>query len=274
MGLHKVFVRLRADVSAERHSRPFESGKQVEPQLANYSSANDILQVLEGRDPSTYSDRTALVRALLSLHHARAGSLWGSVLCVGFAPMLHALRRRLSCELLECWDLDQLVLEGFFVAIAEYGRSSSSTHLASRIRYRTHAHVFARLIASRKWNEGAMRLQQACGSSVGIFESRIPRQFDSSDRTELAESLRDMLGGTVPERKLELVIATRLAGVTITEYVRTMGVPQDSPPRAFASMVQCTKREHSRTLRQLRPIVEAQLKRNAESTCGVAYTLE
>jgi hypothetical protein len=172
--------------------------------------------------------------------------------------------------LLECWDLDQLVLEGFLVALTDRNRPTNPNHHALRIRRRVHAHVFARLLAIRKWHQTPVRVYQVCGNSVGIFESRIPRQFDSSDRTELAESLRGMLGGIVSERKIELVIATRIAGVTIAEYVRMIGVPQDGSPRAFASMVQSTKREHSRTLRQLRPIVEAQLKRNAESTCDFA----
>lgn len=106
------------DVRANRYDRTFSNAQVTEPAFGNYLTMGEVLTSLEETAQETYQTREDVIRALLRRHQRDASGYLASVLLVVFAPMLVSLRARLRGSAFESGELDQIVVEGFLLAIA------------------------------------------------------------------------------------------------------------------------------------------------------------
>lgn len=256
MGLRCLLARLRAEIDSGRNDTHFPAGRVLEPALGRYPTARDALVTLQGRDPAGYAERNDLVAALLRMHQQNKTSYWAGVLTVTFAPMLAGLRGHIKGAVVSAGDLDQLVVEGFLVAIAR--QPAVATHVPARLRQSTRNFVFERLAAESECRTSQRHLQRTAHGN-DMYLDPIPKTLHEADADETIELLVRVVGQALPQRKLDMVVATRLLGFSLGSYIRAGHVPWDATSEALETVLERTKREHSRTIRQLRPMIKARL---------------
>jgi hypothetical protein len=256
MGLDELFARLRAELSTARARAHLELGAKLEPALAGYLDSSSILATLRSRGCGEYAQRNHLVAVLVRMHQRKRTSFWAAMLLVTFAPMLRMLRSHVRGQLNDPGELDQVILDGFLVAIST--QPTAVSHLPTRLRQGVRAFVFSRLNAERSLKAWQCTLERTVRAEE-LFLDRIPKKLNAADRCDAAELLFRIVGQSLPRRKLELVVATRLQEISLKTYIRDGHVPWDAASEPFAMVLARAKRERSRTLRQLRPMVESRL---------------
>jgi hypothetical protein len=80
-----------------------------------------------------------------------------------------------------------------------------------------------------------------------------------AEMNELAELLYVAVGSLFPKRRLDVVVATRLRGMTLRQYVTETGVSSVEASGELARGLQRITREHARTLKSLRSILKKRL---------------
>ena len=264
-----TFAALRRDVLSPKHARRFEEARTRHPALACYRSIVAVQEALEARDPSTYADREALVRALMAEQQASSGaqpdagstSFWASVLLVACYPMLGNLRARIAGTDLPPNDLDQLVLATFLQVVSEFPLDRHRDRTFMRLRQQTRRQVFRHLTEHRRqedllWPTEMEVLDELADASW--LESQQAAPVERPEPVELAAAvtlLVERAAGVLDGAGFDLVTATLVCGRRIQCYIqRTFpGLAPDQERRLYQSI----KRRHSRAVSRLRGVMTA-----------------
>ena len=257
MGLSHLLARLNMDVRANRYDRTFSNAQVTDPALGNYLTMGEVLHSLEETAQETYQTREGVIRALVRRHQRDASGYWASVLLVVFAPMLVSLRARLRGSAFESSELDQIVVEGFLLAIAVQETHRDCDRIAMRLRQRTRAFVFGRLVAEQQVirRQRALERYAKALTFFELFASPTPIRLSDDERQELTELLRTVAADALPQEKLDVVVATRFHGMTLRAYLMGDSELAEDVEVALGRL----KREHSRTLVKLRELLERRL---------------
>lgn len=261
MGLEQLLAALGGDLRQRRHVGAFLAGREREPALADHPTLTSVLRALDDARPETYPARDALLRALLAEHQRGASSVWAAALLVAFAPMLRVLRARLRGSAFSADELDQLVVFGFVEALGRCPVGAGSVCL--RLRLDTHRYVMRALSGEQRERREHRALEErARGDEHFVFVGwrTRPDELDDEERGELEALLRALVGdelvaGSVSEARLAVVIATRIRGEPLSDYLARTAAGRPTDPRAY----QRIKRERSRTLTVLRLLLTTRL---------------
>jgi hypothetical protein len=191
---------------------------------------------------ATEEQREAALRILLGSHREDGDSRWRTVLLAVCWPSLQAIRRnrlRWDPEPSNLWDN---VVWSFLQAICEEDLLAHPAGLLRRIPDRT-----AGLLQQeyRKiWLRAGRERQPELGQLEGIVAEPI-----GEDPIESRDPRREVLGrlercverGVIGREDLRLIVATRLEGVSISEYARRLGIP-----------LEAAKKRRSRALAQIK----------------------
>jgi hypothetical protein len=104
-------------------------------ELAPFATPEEVVAALDGSSALTEHDRYALVGAIAAAHEKEGHPLWGSLLLVGFAPLLLRLRARMGYP--EDEDRDQRVVLAFLNALRTTSVTRAGLHTAAALRRRT-----------------------------------------------------------------------------------------------------------------------------------------
>lgn len=258
MGLQQLLRALRDDLRLRGHASTYLARRASSVALTAYLDLDAVVVALDDDAPETFAERELLLRALLTEHRRAArtpphSSTWAATLIVAFAPMLGALRGRLRGEALPPDELDQLVLEGFLDALERCPLEAAS--LCARLHFDTRRFVIRALVREqrRQVAQRALEARARQDDCLVLFEWRTrPAPLDAEEADELAELLRAVAGDAVAPSRLQVVISTRLHGRPLQELA---GAEGGRSARGYARL----KRERSRTLELLRPLLLARL---------------
>ena len=264
-----TFASLREDVLSPRHARRFEEARTRHPALASYRSIVSVQEALEARDPGTYADREALVRALIAEQQATSGaqpgagstSFWASVLLVACYPMLGSLRARIAGTDLPSEDLDQLVLTVFLEVVSEFSLDRHRDRTFMRLRQQTRRQVF-RYLAEHQHQEDLlwpveMEVLDKLAEPVWPADTE-QAHVERSEPVEYAAAvtlLVEQAAGVLDGMGFDLVTATLVCGQRIQCYIRRAfpGLADDEEQRLYQSV----KRRHTRAMNSLRRVMAA-----------------
>ena len=258
MGLHQLLARFRADLRRPGHSSNYLARRAGIPAFAPYSNLSALLLFLDERSAETFASREAILRALLDEHRRAARvppptSAWAGALLVAFTPMLISLRGRLRGDALAKDELDQLVLEGFLDALTRCPLDAKG--LCARLHLDTRRFVIRALVREQKRLGAARELETLATHDVELLVFDSPthsHELDVDEQRELEELLRVVVGSAVTKERLDVVVATRLRGLPLWEL---SGAEGSRESRGYERL----KRERSRTLELLRPLLFARL---------------
>jgi hypothetical protein len=270
MGLCDLNARLRADVTRSKCQAFFESARGREPTLANHDSIRSILREIECTHPATYESREELFRAVLREHQLGITSLWGALLLIAFSPMLCHLRYRARSTVIDVYDVEQFIVEGFLVAIATQRTEPCNRSIAASLRVRTYEFVFSRLDAERRFLRRRARLAQIINpdDAFELWLRPIGNILSDDEVDELAGLLFTAVGSFLPKHKLDVVIATRLRGISIREYIEECRASVADASDITTQELNRIAREQTRTLERLRMILRRPTPATADQVLG------
>lgn len=261
MGLYALRARLRADVTSPRYQLQFDTARNREPEFNRFECVEAVLEVLEhtGCDASVNADR--LIRAMVREHQCGTTTLWASILLIVFAPMLGRLQARTRRIAVDPTDHLPGIIEAFLTAIALQRTDETVRSVTGYLRTRTQRLAFARLLAECETHRQQQLLEHyACSNGAfELYSWPIDERISASELESLVELLFAIAGESLAKPKLDAIVATRLRGMTLREYVTShLG---EAPPghERFEIQLQRAKREQSRALSQLRPLLRKRL---------------
>ena len=265
----RLFDALRQDVLSPRNVRRFEEARSRHPALGRHATIAAVLEALESRNPGTYTDKEALVRALIAEQQgsssaqpaASSSSFWASVLLVACYPMLGNLRARIAGTDLPPNDLDQLVLATFLQVVSEFPLDRHRDRTFMRLRQQTRRQVF-RYLAEHQHQEDLlwpveMEVLDKLAEPVWPADME-PSSVERPEPVELAAAvilLVERAAGVLDGMGFDLVTATLVCGRRIQCYIRRTFprlVPEDE-----RRLYQSIKRRHSRAMGRLRGVKAA-----------------
>jgi len=258
MTLRSLKLSLKTSLSNPNSQKAFDRVKLRQPILAHHQTPLSVLAVLGDQSARRYPEKEALTRVLVVEYQASRESLWSSLLLVAYFPILWRLRSGLRSDALCACDLDALVTEKFLEVVAEFPLSKIKDRTCMHLRQQTRRSVFRtvkeadqeyRLIESMD-EEDLLNLEPVAWPELPR-KGELPEAPD--DLEVLVKVLLKHVGGGVPRRKLDLVIATTIRGENLRSYVsrRHPGAGSTDQRRAYERL----KRERSRTINKLRGLL-------------------
>ncbi|ACY13565.1 conserved hypothetical protein [Haliangium ochraceum DSM 14365] len=263
MSLQRIKRNLEREVFTDGNQQRFALAKTRNRALQPYDSLAALLAAFDDAAPLSYTDKEAILQALLREHRSGAASLWSAVLVLAFYPMLSGLSRRIRCDVLRRDDLCQMLLEAFLEAVHSAPVAGGRNRTFSYLRLATKRSVFASL---RRMQREAQAVQceapaplAQCGERLdGDGRGRLwpdirPESTDVLDEDALGSLscfLVEHAGQELDDEKLELIVATTVRGERLGTYVHRRY--PSLPPQQRQSIYERVKRQHSRTLAGLR----------------------
>jgi hypothetical protein len=258
MGWKQLRSSLRDEVTSARHAGIFEEARSREPALVPHGTILSALAALADDSERHYAERDAVTRALLAEHQRSPRAFWHAALLLAYAPMLMRLRGRLIGATFTADDLDQLVLESFLRVVSRFPLERRPTRVAMHLRQDTQRAVFRSLCREQDYQKQLLELEEMA-SRDDDFEVFVPDPGDGTlledEREELARLLVALGAGTVPEKLLQIVIATELGDERVGTYVKRTHPALEGA--AIEAVYQRVKRQRLRTLERLRPVLKA-----------------
>jgi hypothetical protein len=246
--LRRLVEGLRRELGSPRSQAWFRQAREARDAFQPVEDVAGLLRILaDGRD-STYPEREAITRALLSEHAESGAGLWSSVLIVAYYPMLSRLRRRIVGDIVSPEDLDQVVLTAFMTSVRELALGPPRDRVAMRLRQRTERQVFAVLRKERM--EQHLPLDPDDVSPSPDAARLGVRDESQAERQRVAFAAAELMGraGLTPGG-LSILIATLLKKEPLRHYVSRV-VPEGGEARERA--YQRLKRQRTRALQRLR----------------------
>lgn len=253
MGLRFIKIQLRDTVLAKSHGPTFDDARLREPRLAEHASILSVLAVLADATESSYPERDALTRALLSEQQRAPSKLWTAALLLAYAPMLTRLRGRLLSSAVDRDELDLLVIEAFLEAVQTYPLLQRRPgHTALYLRQDTQRAVFKLLKLEHRRADATGELgddDEIVPLSDVVASERDP-ETEAGDLEEMVALLRARVAGTVSAERLDLVERTYLRGESLRDVV--VAAYPDLADDALDAAYQRTKRQRARAIERIR----------------------
>ncbi|HMA91993.1 MAG TPA: hypothetical protein VKP30_04865 [Polyangiaceae bacterium] len=261
MGLSDLRARLRADATSPRHQRQFDAARSREPEFNRFECVEAVLEVLEhtGCEASVNADR--IIRAMVREHQRSTTTLWASILLVIFAPILGRLQARTRRIAVDPTDLLPTIIEAFLAAIARQRTDETVRSVAGYLSASTQRLALARLQAERDQHRRQQLLERYArgNDAFDLYSWPVDERISASELEPLVELLFAIAGRSLAKPKLDAIVATRLRGMTLREYVAIHLGEAPSEHERFEIRLQRAKREQSRALSRLRPLLRKRL---------------
>jgi hypothetical protein len=256
MNLRKIRIALRDDVVSERHTKTFQAARSREPALAEHDTIVGALNVLNDESEARYHEREAITRALIREYQSTRGAFWASVLTLAFMPMMLRLRCRLVSDPATRSELEQRVVATFLDAVATISLEAHGTRIAMHLRQLTQRRLFAQLDAERKDREqfNALCEGAAHDAEFKVFDAPwADATIGAQEAADLGEHLQEIVGDRMPADRLDVVIATRVAGEKLAAFVERTHAARGAETRSRT--YQRLKRERIRSCEAIRPFI-------------------
>ncbi len=259
MNLGKMREATWKDVSSDKHAATFAAAKLRETALRDHTSPAAMLEFLRNPAEELWPERDAVARAMVREYQRARGQLWLGLLFVAFAPMLMRLRGRLVTDGADRSELDMLVVEQFFDAVANFPLEARASRTSMFLRQDTQRAVFRKLLAQQRDLDRQRLLDHLIKDEedLALLTDTPPAEpvpfIAEDEKDELADTLCDMAGDAVPQGRLQLVIDTLVRGEGLRHLVDRR-YPELSA-RAKEMTYQRLKRERLRTIARLRPVL-------------------
>ena len=274
MSLGSLKRSLKTSLSNPNSQEAFERAKLHLPVLAHHQTPFSVLAVLGDESSRRYPEKEALTRTLMAEYQRSRETLWSGMLLVAYYPVLKKLHKGLRSNVLCSGELEQLVVEQFLQLVADFPLDKVNDRTCMRLRQGTRRAVFQ---AVREVDAEHGFVESAGDDDLACLECRFIESLDDdglpglqtapwpepnrkgkpdTDPDELEMMVTLLLKrarGTVPRRKLEVVIATYVHGEKLRSYVnrRHPRASDTERRRAYERM----KRERTRTLDVLRGLL-------------------
>jgi hypothetical protein len=260
MKLGKIRTALRDDVVSQRHIDTYESARPREDALREHPTIIAALAVLNDESETRYPEREAITRALIREYQRGRGAFWASVLTLAFMPMLVRLRCRLVSEHAGSDELNQRVVATFLETVATISLDDRPTRIAMYLRQQTQRGIFARLDGERRERaqHDALCEHAANDPEFSVFEEpHGDGLVDEEEVSDLSESLREIVGDRLPCERVDVVVATYVAGEKLAAFVARTATTDAG--ESHRRVYQRLKRERLRSCDTIRPLLVERL---------------
>lgn len=274
MSLKSIRRTLLNDLRDEKNIMIFQQAAKQHPVLANHSTPMSALALLNMESPRLWTEKDAVVSALIIEQRKRADSFWNTFLCIAFYPMLSRLRHRILGFTLTRDDLDQIVLSSFMETVSTYPLHDRPDRVCMRLRQTTQRAVFRklrldqeaqnRILSTKLWQlerleeelvilEDPEVLAQKQHLEWPLTKSANDQTRNLKEEAELIAFLTDHAGDELDQDRLDLLIATQIKGQRLSDVVRHRYPELSNGDRR--KVYQRVKRRHSRALAKLRELL-------------------
>ncbi len=253
-------ISLRRQLASASNAPIFRDAQDRHPCLRQFESIFDAIHVLDTERGKGYPAKQRVVVALLHEQCRAPHALWTAALVWAFLPALTRIRRDIKGDAMTAADAGLAVLEAFIETAAEFDPDAPSDRTCAWLVQRTRDRLFDELRAEQRMQA----LVVAVGHDAELKRIASPelewlfgerwKKPRGDDAAELAALLRRLVGRAIPPDRLDAVIATRLQGRHLRDYVDELHGGCDCRHRE--RRYQRAKREHSRTLGQIRRLLE------------------
>jgi hypothetical protein len=209
----------------------FIEGASRQPSLESSPSLDAPLFEMQDQSEKTYPRRDELTRAFIAESQRTRHPVWATALTIAYLPMLRRLRSRLVSDTQQRGDLDQLVLESFLVAIANFRLEKRRDRAPMYLRQDTQRAVFRALRLDQRATVEMRRMLDELGDEPEADPVRMSASGDEVDEADVRE-LHSMLGRHLSaldatEDVAELVRRTTLGRENLAAFVRELAPGAD-----------------------------------------------
>ena len=258
---------LRAELDSHNGGGAFARARVHDCALAHHATPRAVLAVLAEQQADRWPEKETLTRTLVAEAQARNSPMWGGMLIVAYAPMLHRVACKLRARPTEVEDLDSLLIVVFLGVVDGLVLSTTEQRTCSALRFgtwnalervfraaaRTNEHVVDLAFLGNGDNDvpSVENLVSTCGARWDSGERlgrRRRRDLGRGDVQEVASLIRER-ASDLGEERLQRFVERTVGGLTTRAYIE-----KHHPGVSGAEgqlLYERHKRDHTRTRRLL-----------------------
>ena len=275
MSFTRLQHRLTLELTTPYSQKLFDAAKDKYPAFADYDSPMRVIYKLHKVAMHLWTEKAALVCALIDAHRTSDNPYWSSFLLLAFLPMLRRLSARIGTYPNRD-ELDQMIICAFFESIGELTQEEIADRACLRIRQKTMRRVYRLLKIESNYQQKVClgRLNALLQASAEQLEEApvqlewpeyAPTEKEAPISEEEAEHLiwflRNICEQQFNRDQLVTVVARYICNFKLIDLVRK-DYPDLSEPEV-KHIYQRIKRRHNRTMTKMRSFLK---KRYASST--------